>query len=116
MWSPRWGGLRWVGMRAGDILALTVGGSPGAMSALSPPPSCCRSAGRWPSTSALITERMRRVRARRVRPTLIGYVADVEQTPGTLLGIKALQTLYPCVAFFIAAAILIFLYPLTDAR
>jgi Na+/melibiose symporter-like transporter len=48
--------------------------------------------------------------------TLIGYVADAEQTPGTLLGIKALQTLYPCVAFFIAAAILIFLYPLTDAR
>lgn len=32
-----------------------------------------------------------------------------------LLGIKALQTLYPCLAF-IAAAILIFLYPLTDAR
>ena len=30
---PRWGGLRWVDMRAGDILALTVGGSPGATSA-----------------------------------------------------------------------------------
>ena len=43
-------------------------------------------------------------------------MADAEQTPGTLLGIKALQTLYPCVALFIAAAILIFLYPLTDAR
>lgn len=46
VWSPRWGGLRWVGRRDGDILALTVGGSPGAMSVASPPPSCCRSAGR----------------------------------------------------------------------
>jgi hypothetical protein len=31
-------------------------------------------------------------------------------------GIKALQRLDPCFAFFNAAAILIFLYPLTDAR
>jgi Na+/melibiose symporter-like transporter len=42
-------------------------------------------------------------------------VANAEQTPGTLLGIKTPQTLYPCVAFFIAAAIVIFLNPLTDA-
>ena len=29
---------------------------------------------------------------------------------------KALQTLYPCIAFLIAAAVLLFLYSLTDAR
>jgi glycoside/pentoside/hexuronide:cation symporter, GPH family len=48
--------------------------------------------------------------------SLVGYVANTAQTPGTLLGIKALQTLYPCVAFLIAGAVLIFLYSLTDAR
>ena len=48
--------------------------------------------------------------------SLVGYVANAAQDPGTLLGIKALQTLYPCIAFFVAAAILLFLYGLTDAR
>jgi GPH family glycoside/pentoside/hexuronide:cation symporter len=46
----------------------------------------------------------------------VGYVANAQQTSGALLGIKGLQTLYPCIAFLIAAAILWFLYPLTDAR
>jgi hypothetical protein len=48
--------------------------------------------------------------------SLVGYVANAAQTPGPLLGIKALQTLYPCIAFLIAAAVLLFLYSLTDAR
>jgi GPH family glycoside/pentoside/hexuronide:cation symporter len=48
--------------------------------------------------------------------SLVGYVANAAQSPGTLLGIKALQTLYPCIAFLIAAAVLLFLYSLTDAR
>ncbi|HEY0814678.1 MAG TPA: MFS transporter, partial [Pseudonocardia sp.] len=48
--------------------------------------------------------------------SLVGYVANAAQTPGTLLGIKALQTLYPCIAFLIAAAVLLLLYKLTDAR
>lgn len=48
--------------------------------------------------------------------TLVGYVANAAQAPSTLLGIKALQTLYPCLAFLIAAAILLLLYKLTDAR
>jgi len=48
--------------------------------------------------------------------SLVGYVANAAQTPGTLLGMKALQTLYPCIAFLIAAAVLLFLYSLTDAR
>ena len=48
--------------------------------------------------------------------SIVGYVANAAQTPGTLLGIKALQTLYPCIAFLIAAAVLLFLYSLTDAR
>jgi glycoside/pentoside/hexuronide:cation symporter, GPH family len=47
---------------------------------------------------------------------LIGYIPKVEQSSSTLLGMKALQTLYPAVAFLIAAAILIFLYTLTDRR
>ena len=48
--------------------------------------------------------------------SIVGYVANAAQTPGTLLGIKALQTLYPCIAFLIAAAVLLFLYSLTDGR
>ena len=48
--------------------------------------------------------------------SLVGYVANAAQTRGTLLGMKALQTLYPCIAFLIAAAVLLFLYSLTDAR
>jgi len=48
--------------------------------------------------------------------SIVGYVANTQQTDGTLLGIKALQTLYPCIAFFAAAAVLFFLYKLTDAR
>jgi GPH family glycoside/pentoside/hexuronide:cation symporter len=48
--------------------------------------------------------------------SMVGYVANAQQTSGALLGIKGLQTLYPCIAFLIAAAILWFLYPLTDAR
>ena len=32
------------------------------------------------------------------------------------MGIKGLQTLYPCVALALAAAVLWFLYPLTDER
>ena len=29
VWSPRWGGLRWVDMLAGDVLSLAVDGSVG---------------------------------------------------------------------------------------
>ncbi|MGV9714022.1 glycoside-pentoside-hexuronide (GPH):cation symporter [Gordonia sp. NPDC003424] len=47
---------------------------------------------------------------------MIGYIPHASQSSGTLLGIKALQTLYPAVAFFLAAAVLIFLYSLTDRR
>jgi hypothetical protein len=59
---------------------------------------------------------MRRGRARRVQPHPHRVCGRRRADPWDLLGIKALQTLYQCVAFFIAAAILIFLYPLTDAR
>ena len=48
--------------------------------------------------------------------SIVGYVANAQQITGTLLGIKALQTLYPCIAFLIAAAVLLFLYKLTDTR
>ena len=55
--------------------------------------------------------------------SLIGYVpgftsdpAMAGSTDGILHGIKALQTLYPCIALTIAGAVLFFLYPLTDKR
>jgi glycoside/pentoside/hexuronide:cation symporter, GPH family len=48
--------------------------------------------------------------------SFIGYVAHADQTASTLLGMKALQTLYPAIAFLIAASILTFLYTLTDRR
>lgn len=53
----------------------------------------------------------------------IGYVPDFTSDPsragdvdGILHGIKALQTLYPCIALAIAGAVVFFLYPLTDKR
>jgi len=36
--------------------------------------------------------------------SMVRYVANAQQTSGALLGIKGLQTLYPCAAFLIAAA------------
>jgi GPH family glycoside/pentoside/hexuronide:cation symporter len=48
--------------------------------------------------------------------SMVGYVANTTQSSGTLFGIKALQTLYPCIAFLLAAGVLLFLYKLTDAR
>lgn len=47
---------------------------------------------------------------------MVGYVANQTQSSGALLGIKGLQTLYPCIALALAAAVLWFLYPLTDER
>lgn len=47
---------------------------------------------------------------------LIGYIPKIDQSAGTLVGMKMLQTLYPCLAFFAAAAVLFFLYSLTDRR
>ena len=48
--------------------------------------------------------------------SLIGYMPNVAQTEGTLLGIKALLTLYPALALTIAIVIIFFLYKLTDKR
>lgn len=46
----------------------------------------------------------------------VGYVANAEQTAATQWGIRALQTLYPCLALVLAAVALRLLYPLSDAR
>lgn len=48
--------------------------------------------------------------------SLIGYMPNVDQTAGTLLGIKAMLTLYPAIALSIAILIIFFLYKLTDKR
>jgi len=46
----------------------------------------------------------------------VGYVANHDQTAATQTGMKELQMLFPCLAFAVAAAVLFFLYPLTDSR
>lgn len=48
--------------------------------------------------------------------SLIGYVPNVAQTAGTLLGIKGLLTLYPAIALTIAMLIIGILYKLTDEK
>jgi GPH family glycoside/pentoside/hexuronide:cation symporter len=48
--------------------------------------------------------------------SLIGYVPNVAQTAGTLLGIKGLLTLYPAVALTIAMLIIGMMYKLTDDK
>ncbi len=48
--------------------------------------------------------------------TMIHYVPNAHQAASTLHGIKVLQTGYPAVAFAIAAAVIGFLYPLSDKR
>jgi GPH family glycoside/pentoside/hexuronide:cation symporter len=45
-----------------------------------------------------------------------GYVANAQQSAGTLLGIKATMTLYPAVALLLAAIILGLLYNLPDDK
>ncbi|MBE0342146.1 MFS transporter, partial [Paenibacillus sp. 28ISP30-2] len=44
----------------------------------------------------------------------IGYVPNVVQTSGTLLGIKALLCLYPAVALLIAMLVICKMFMLTD--
>ena len=46
----------------------------------------------------------------------VGYLPNVQQSSSTLLGMKGLQTLYPCLALAVAAIVLAVLYPLTDKR
>jgi len=48
--------------------------------------------------------------------TFIGYVPKVQQTAGTLLGIKGLLLLYPAIALGMAAIIILLLYTLSDKR
>jgi glycoside/pentoside/hexuronide:cation symporter, GPH family len=48
--------------------------------------------------------------------TLIGYVPNVAQSAGTLLGIKGLLTLYPAVALTISLLIIGLMYKLTDEK
>lgn len=48
--------------------------------------------------------------------TLVGYVPNVAQSAGTLLGIKGMLTLYPAVALTIAVLIIGFMYKLTDEK
>ncbi|MFJ7744889.1 MFS transporter [Peribacillus sp. NPDC097295] len=48
--------------------------------------------------------------------SLIGYVPNVAQTAGTLLGIKGLLTLYPAVALTIAMLVIGIMYKLTDDK
>ncbi|GAA3330157.1 hypothetical protein GCM10020331_081570 [Ectobacillus funiculus] len=48
--------------------------------------------------------------------SLIGYVPNVAQSAGTLLGIKGLLTLYPAVALTISLLIIGFMYKLTDEK
>lgn len=47
---------------------------------------------------------------------LIGYVPNVKQSAQTLLGIKGLLMLYPCVALIIAALVIGILYELSDKK
>lgn len=47
---------------------------------------------------------------------LTGYVANVEQSSTTLLGIKGAMTLYPAFALVMAALIIFFLYGLSDDK
>lgn len=47
---------------------------------------------------------------------LIGYVPNVAQKAGTLIGIKGLLLLYPAVSLGIAIAVIGFMYNLTDKR
>jgi glycoside/pentoside/hexuronide:cation symporter, GPH family len=48
--------------------------------------------------------------------TLVGYVPNVAQSAGTLLGIKGMLTLYPAAALTIAVLIIGFMYKLTDEK
>ncbi len=48
--------------------------------------------------------------------SLIGYVPNVDQSAGTLLGIKGLLTLYPAVALTISLLIIGLMYKLTDEK
>lgn len=48
--------------------------------------------------------------------SLVGYVPNVAQKPGTLIGIKGLLTLYPAFALLMAALIIGFMYKLTDRK
>jgi len=47
---------------------------------------------------------------------LTGYVANTQQSPGTLLGIKGAMTLYPAFALAMAAIVVGFLYNLPDDK
>ncbi|HEX9026237.1 MAG TPA: glycoside-pentoside-hexuronide (GPH):cation symporter [Clostridium sp.] len=47
---------------------------------------------------------------------LTGYVANAQQTPATLLGIKGAMTIYPAIALTIAAIIVGLLYNLPDDK
>lgn len=48
--------------------------------------------------------------------TLIHYVPNAKQTKTTLMGIKGLLMLYPGIAMLIAAAVIFFMYGLSDKR
>lgn len=48
--------------------------------------------------------------------TLIGYTPNVEQTPGTIAGLKILFFVVPAVASLIALIVFFIWYPLTDKR
>jgi len=47
---------------------------------------------------------------------LVGYIPNVAQSAGTLLGIKGLLCLYPAIALAIAMLIIGFMYKLTDRK
>lgn len=47
---------------------------------------------------------------------LVGYIPNVAQSTGTLLGIKGLLCLYPAIALAIAMVIIGFMYKLTDSK
>ncbi|WP_046227697.1 glycoside-pentoside-hexuronide (GPH):cation symporter [Paenibacillus dauci] len=47
---------------------------------------------------------------------LVGYIPNVAQSAGTLLGIKGLLCLYPAIALAIAMLIIGFMYKLTDSK
>lgn len=47
---------------------------------------------------------------------ITGYVANAEQSKGTLLGIKGAMTIYPAFALVMAAIIIFFLYGLSDDK